>query len=72
MYNSKDDVPAKLKADDATNLDIPKQEYLHHESKFRFDFNEDAMAVEKLSSGISGFAAAADELKKIIKQKMFA
>ena len=70
LYNSKDEVPAKLKASDATNLDIPKVSYLNDEAKFRFDFNEEQMAVEKLRDGISVFAAAAVQLKDIIKQKM--
>jgi len=30
------------------------------------------MAVEKLRDGISSFAAAANQLKDIVKQKMFA
>lgn len=70
LYNSKDEVPAKLNAKDAESLDIPKLEYLHHEAKFRFDFNEEQMAVEKLRDGISSFAAAAVQLKDIIKQKL--
>ena len=70
MYNSQDKVPAKLKADDAKSLDLPKKEYLNHEARFRFDFNEDQMAVEKLREGISSFAAAAEQLKDIIKKKL--
>lgn len=63
-------MPAKLKASDAASLDIPKKSYLADESLYRFDFNEDQMAVEKLRDGISSFAAAADDLKKIVKAKM--
>lgn len=70
LYSSKDEVPVKLKASDANNLDIPKISYLKDEAKFRFDFNEEQMAVEKLRDGISVFAAAAVQLKDIIKQKM--
>jgi len=72
LYNSEDKVPAKLNAKDAQSLDLPKLEYLNDESKYRFDFNEDQMAVEKLRDGISSFAAAANQLKDIVKQKMFA
>jgi len=63
-------VPQKLKADAAKSLDIKEVSYLNDESKFRFMFNEDQMAVEKLREGISTFAAAAEQLKEIIKQKM--
>lgn len=70
LFNSTDDVPAKLIADGAQKLDIPKLEYLHNESQFRFYFNEDQMAVEKLRDGISSFAAAAVELKEIIRKKI--
>jgi len=63
-------VPQKLKASDAASLEIPKLSYINDEAKFRFDFNEDQMAVEKLRDGISTFAAAAVQLKDIIKEKM--
>lgn len=45
-------------------------EYLSDEAKFRFDFNEEAMAVEKLREGISKFAADAITLKGILKEKI--
>lgn len=70
LYSSTDSVPAKLKAENATALDIKKESYLNDEAKFRFDFNEEQMAVEKLRDGISVFAAAAVQLKDIIKGKM--
>lgn len=70
LYNSKDEVPQKLKASDAQGLDIKKINYLDDEAKFRFDFNEEQMAVEKLRDGISVFAAAAVQLKDILKEKM--
>lgn len=63
-------MPQKLNADEATKLDIPKKDYLDHEAKYRFDFNEEQMAVEKLRDGISVFAAAAVQLKDILKQKL--
>lgn len=68
--NSSDSVPKKLDASGANSLDIEKKEYLSNESQFRFDFNEDQMAVEKLREGISKFAADADTLKDILKQKI--
>ena len=70
MYNSKDSVPKKLDAAGANALDIEKKEYLNNEPLFRFDFNEDPMAVNKLSEGISKFAADADTLKSILKEKL--
>ncbi|KAL1303692.1 hypothetical protein AAFC00_007044 [Neodothiora populina] len=70
LYNSTDAIPQKLNASDATNLDIEKKEYLHKEAAFRFDFNEDPMAVNKLSEGISKFAADAVTLKDILKEKL--
>jgi len=70
LYNSTDKVPQKLKAEDAMNLDIPKRNYLDDEALFRFDFNEEQMAVEKLREGISKFAADAVTLKGILREKI--
>lgn len=63
-------MPLKLDAKDATTLDIPKKSYIDDEALFRFDFNEEAMAVEKLREGISKFAADAITLKNILRQKI--
>jgi len=70
LVNSEDAVPKKLDAAAATSLDIEKKSYLNDESLFRFDFNEDQMAVEKLREGISKFAADAETLKDILKEKL--
>jgi len=70
MYNSKDEVPQKLIASEASKLDLEKKSYLNDEGLFRFDFNEDPMAVNKLSEGISKFAADAVTLKEILKEKL--
>jgi transaldolase len=70
LMNSTADVPKKLDASGAAALDIPKKSYLADEPMFRFDFNEQQMAVEKLREGISKFAADAITLKEIIKAKM--
>jgi len=70
LYNSDQAVPKKLDASAASSLSIEKRAYLKDESTFRFDFNEDTMAVEKLREGISGFAADALTLKEILKQKI--
>ena len=63
-------MPQKLIASDASSLDIPKRSYINDESLFRFDFNEETMAVEKLREGISKFAADAITLKGILQKKI--
>jgi len=63
-------VPKKLDAAQAKSLDIEKKTYIDEEADFRFDFNEDQMAVEKLREGISKFAADAVTLKDILKAKI--
>jgi len=70
MMGSNDDVPKKLDASGASSLDIEKKSYVDDESLFRFDFNEDQMAVEKLREGISKFAADAFTLKETIQKKI--
>ena len=68
--NSSEAVPKKLDASAAHGLDIEKKSYITNEPDFRFDFNEDQMAVEKLREGISKFAADAITLKDILKKKI--
>jgi transaldolase len=68
--NSTEPVPRKLDSAQAQSLDIKKTSYLDEESLFRFDFNEEQMAVEKLREGISKFAADAETLKGILKEKL--
>ncbi|KAK4124914.1 transaldolase [Parathielavia appendiculata] len=70
LINSDAPVPKKLDAAGASSLDIQKKTYINEEADFRFDFNEDQMAVEKLREGISKFAADAVTLKDIIKAKL--
>jgi len=70
LYNSQDAVPQKLDAKDANNLNIEKKSYINNEAEFRFFFNEDQMAVEKLREGISKFAADAVTLKDILRKKI--
>ncbi|GKZ32268.1 sedoheptulose-7-phosphate:D-glyceraldehyde-3-phosphate transaldolase [Aspergillus brasiliensis] len=70
LFNSTAAVPKKLDAANAASLDIPKKSYINDEALFRFEFNEEAMAVEKLREGISKFAADAVTLKDILKQKI--
>lgn len=70
LYNSTDKVPQKLKSEEASALDIEKKTYINNEAEFRFFFNEDQMAVEKLREGISKFAADAVTLKDILRKKI--
>lgn len=70
LMNSTAPVPKKLDASQATSLNIEKKSYINDESRFRFDFNEDQMAVEKLREGISKFAADAETLKATLKAKI--
>ncbi|EQB45960.1 Transaldolase [Colletotrichum gloeosporioides] len=70
LLNSDAPVPKKLDASKAASLNIEKKAYINDESLFRFDFNEEQMAVEKLREGISKFAADAETLKGIIKAKV--
>ena len=65
-------MPKKLDAASASALDIQAKTYINDEATFRFDFNEDQMAVEKLREGISKFAADAIVLKDILKKKVSA
>jgi transaldolase len=68
--NSTEPIPKKLDAAAAKSLDIKKISYVNDEPLFRFDFNEDPMAVEKLREGISKFAADAETLKSVLKEKI--
>jgi len=70
LYNSTDAVPKKLDASSANSLDIQKKTYINDEPTFRFEFNEEQMAVEKLREGISKFAADAVTLKGILREKI--
>ena len=70
LFNSTDKVPQKLDGSKASSLDIEKKTYINSEGDFRFDFNEEQMAVEKLREGISKFAADAVTLKGILKEKI--
>lgn len=58
------DLKRKLDVTDAKNMDIQKVQY--NESDFRFALNQDAMATEKLSSGIRSFVADAESLQNLL------
>lgn len=62
LINSTEDVPKILDASAAASENLEKVSYVDNESEFRFLLNEDAMATEKLSQGIRGFAKDAETL----------
>jgi len=70
LYNSEEPVPKKLVSENAASLDIERKSYIDNEAEFRFYFNENQMATEKLSHGIRAFAADAVTLKDILKAKI--
>jgi transaldolase len=59
---------AKLDAKAVTQINIDQP--LITEAEFRFRFNENAMAVEKLSEGIRGFVKDLNALKLMVAQKL--
>lgn len=70
LVNADAPVPKKLDSSAASSLNLEKKSYINDEASFRFFFNEDQMAVEKLREGISKFAADAVTLKDILKSKL--
>ena len=62
LAESDGDLPRKLDADAARDMDIPKQSF--DEATFRWGLNEDAMATDKLSEGIRLFAADTRKLEQ--------
>lgn len=62
LMNSSEEVPKVLDASSASATDAEKVSYIDNEAEFRFLFNEDAMATEKLAQGIRGFAKDTDTL----------
>lgn len=62
LMNSSEEVPKVLDSASASSTDVEKVSYIDNEAEFRFLFNEDAMATEKLAQGIRGFAKDTDTL----------
>ena len=58
------DLKRQLDISDSKMMDIKKVQY--NESDFRFALNQDAMATEKLSSGIRSFVADAESLQGLL------
>ena len=68
LTDSSVDVPKTLDSDAAQSMDIDRINL--DENSFRWMLNEDAMATEKLSEGIRGFAADLDKLRAFLAQHM--
>jgi transaldolase len=62
LAESDGDLPRKLDADAARDMDIPRQTF--DEKGFRWSLNEDAMASDKLADGIRLFAADTRKLEQ--------
>lgn len=68
MQSTEGEVEQKLKEEDCQSLDIKK---VHIDEKtYRWELNENQMAVEKLSDGIRKFTADLRKLEKFIHEKM--
>lgn len=67
LSNCNDDVPVKLTAENAKKMNIEKIEI--NENIFRWEHNQEAMAVEKLSAGINAFAKDLEKLEEFVLTK---
>jgi len=63
-------VPKKLNKEEAVKSNLEKVSYIDNEADFRWAFNEDPMAVDKLAEGIRKFAVDAVALKNILREKI--
>jgi len=81
LQKTEGEVEKKLDANAARSNKMEKVSFIDNEAEFRsllyprnanlrFQFNEDQMAVEKLSDGIRKFAADANTLKELLKEKI--
>jgi len=61
-------VPQMLNASSAADLPLDRIDI--HESLFRWMLNEDAMATDKLSEGIRGFAIDLNKLRDLLEQRL--
>lgn len=66
LSSTEGDVPRKLDPEKAKTMEIEKLSV--DEKTFRFQVNDDAMAIEKLAEGIRKFAKATIDLEKELKK----
>lgn len=69
LINLTEKVPKVLDVEAAKSSQEEKVSYINNEAQFRFLFNEDAMATEKLSQGIRGFAKDTETLLAQLETK---
>ncbi|RDI88477.1 hypothetical protein Vi05172_g1531 [Venturia inaequalis] len=62
-------VPVQLTAETVSALELPRISYIDDESKFRWDFNADACAVEMSAAAMRNFAADTERLKAFLAEK---
>ncbi|KAG5440091.1 hypothetical protein PCK2_000603, partial [Pneumocystis canis] len=71
LNQSYDPIIKKLNTENVNNLEtIESVSFINNEAEFRWHFNEDAMAVEKLRSGISKFNEDEITLKELLKSRL--
>ena len=68
LQNDTSPLDRQLSVEKASSTDGPK--ITLNEAQFRYQHNEDAMAVEKLAEGIRKFAEDAVKLENMLKEKM--
>lgn len=68
LQNSDVEISKKLSVESAINEKIERK--IYNEKTFRFEFNENQMAVEKLSEGIRLFVKDTIALEKIISERL--
>jgi transaldolase len=69
LITSSEPVQPKLVANQVSGIDVPQRSYINDEPKFRFEFNENTMAVEKLREGISKFSADTEALRLLLLER---
>lgn len=70
LLNSKEEISKQLDFETAKEKGESKISFIDNESKFRYDFNEDEVAVIKIAEGIRKFSKDASFLQKLIEEKL--
>ncbi|GLI81792.1 sedoheptulose-7-phosphate:D-glyceraldehyde-3-phosphate transaldolase [Penicillium ochrochloron] len=70
LYRSTTAVSKQLDSASALASSTPKSQYINDKASFRFNFNKDSIAIEKLREGISKFVANAATLKNLLKARI--
>ncbi|CAI4062736.1 hypothetical protein N7582_002206 [Saccharomyces uvarum] len=70
LHESTDPIENKLNAETAKQEGVEKVSFINDEPHFRYVFNEDQMATEKLSDGIRKFSVDIEALYELVEKKM--